>query len=258
MNTTSDRLWDKGASIDALVHRFTVGDDPHWDPQLVHWDCVGSAAHVRTLERAQLADCRRESRASDRGTRGRLTRSPPMADSHHAETGGLPHRHRGPPYAAAAARRGRRCIAPVAERSGCRGHASISAAPRVRLVRRDPVGLRRDCSIAPAATATSPCPATRTCSRPCRRASASGATRTSKDCWNRRAAVSDLLDRLDCCPLGTAAGFGVPISLDRRLTARLLGFSRIQRSPIDVQNVADGWRLSHFAWRPMSVACWRS
>lgn len=49
-------------------------------------------------------------------------------------------------------------------------------------------------------------------------------------------AAFDLLDRLDVCPLGTGAGFGVPLRLDRKYTAALLGFTRIQRNPIDVQN----------------------
>ena len=49
-------------------------------------------------------------------------------------------------------------------------------------------------------------------------------------------AASQLLDQLDCCPLGTGAGYGVPLPLDRGYTAELLGFSRVQRNPIDVQN----------------------
>ena len=48
------RLWDKGGDLDPLVHRFTVGDDPRLDLRLIHFDCLGSAAHARTLERAGL------------------------------------------------------------------------------------------------------------------------------------------------------------------------------------------------------------
>jgi argininosuccinate lyase len=42
--------------------------------------------------------------------------------------------------------------------------------------------------------------------------------------------------RLDRCPLGAAAGFGVPLPIDREYTAELLGFSGVQVSPVDVQN----------------------
>ncbi len=42
---------------------------------------------------------------------------------------------------------------------------------------------------------------------------------------------------IDQSPLGTGAGFGIPVlKIDRRITQKLLGFSRIQRNPIYVQN----------------------
>lgn len=39
----------------------------------------------------------------------------------------------------------------------------------------------------------------------------------------------------DASPLGSAAGFGVPLALDRNLTAKLMGFSRVQRNTLRVQ-----------------------
>ena len=48
------QLWSKDLPLDALVHRFTVGDDPELDLQLLPWDCVGSAAHARMLAKAGL------------------------------------------------------------------------------------------------------------------------------------------------------------------------------------------------------------
>ena len=40
----------------------------------------------------------------------------------------------------------------------------------------------------------------------------------------------------DQSPLGSAAGYGVPIAIDRQYTADLLGFARVQRNVIAVQN----------------------
>ncbi len=42
-------------------------------------------------------------------------------------------------------------------------------------------------------------------------------------------------DEADACPLGSAAGYGVMLPLDRELTARLLGFARVQRNTLRVQ-----------------------
>lgn len=44
-----------------------------------------------------------------------------------------------------------------------------------------------------------------------------------------------LLEALNKNPLGSASGFNSGLPLDKELTAKMLGFSRIQRNPIDVQ-----------------------
>ncbi|HJW09743.1 MAG TPA: lyase family protein, partial [Holophagaceae bacterium] len=45
----ANTLWAKGGQIDEAIHRFTVGQDPVTDLQLLTHDCVGSAAHARML-----------------------------------------------------------------------------------------------------------------------------------------------------------------------------------------------------------------
>lgn len=54
-----------------------------------------------------------------------------------------------------------------------------------------------------------------------------------KDNLKLMAAVLDILDQ---SPLGTAAGYGVPMELDREFTAKALGFSRVQENAIYVQH----------------------
>ena len=44
------------------------------------------------------------------------------------------------------------------------------------------------------------------------------------------------VDMINQSPLGTGAGYGIPMEVDRDYTACLLGFSRVQKSPIYVQN----------------------
>ena len=47
--------------------------------------------------------------------------------------------------------------------------------------------------------------------------------------------AADTLDLIDCNPLGTAAGYGVNLPLDRDHTTQALGFARMQISPIYAQ-----------------------
>jgi argininosuccinate lyase len=44
------------------------------------------------------------------------------------------------------------------------------------------------------------------------------------------------LEIIDQSPSGTGAGYGVPIKIDRKYTAELLGFKKVQENPIYVQN----------------------
>lgn len=48
--------------------------------------------------------------------------------------------------------------------------------------------------------------------------------------------LQEIFTIIDQSPLGTGAGYGLPIKLDRKLTSQLLGFNKIQKNPIYVQN----------------------
>ncbi|MCX7820209.1 MAG: argininosuccinate lyase [Brevinematales bacterium] len=48
--------------------------------------------------------------------------------------------------------------------------------------------------------------------------------------------IKSIYELIDSNPLGSGSGFGVPLELDRDYTAKLLGFSRVQTSPMAVQN----------------------
>lgn len=48
--------------------------------------------------------------------------------------------------------------------------------------------------------------------------------------------LSAVMEILDQSPLGTAAGYGVPMEIDREFTAKELGFSKVQENSIYVQH----------------------
>ena len=57
-----------------------------------------------------------------------------------------------------------------------------------------------------------------------------------------------LLDQVNSNPLGAASGFGVPLPLDREFTAKLLGFTKVQRNPIHTQNSRGRFELKFIRW----------
>ena len=50
------KLWDKNQSVNELVERFTIGRDPEFDLHLARYDIEGSAAHVKMLASIGLID----------------------------------------------------------------------------------------------------------------------------------------------------------------------------------------------------------
>ena len=230
----TNRLWDKGTDLDAVVHRFTVGDDPHWDRYLVHWDCLGSAAHARTLHRAELlTDVELETLlaglteidALDR--EGKFEIPPELEDCHTAIENFLTHE----------------CGEPGGKiHTGRSRNDQVAAAMRLYLRSRTLASLQwlsefvETCLTLIERDGDTPMPGY-THLQPAMPSSVGQWLHAHVEAaLEQMRAAFDLLDRLDACPLGTGAGFGVPLPLDRAYTAKLLGFSRIQRSPIDVQN----------------------
>jgi argininosuccinate lyase len=45
------KLWEKGYTLDHLVETFMTGDDPLLDRALITYDCLGSIAHAKMLEK---------------------------------------------------------------------------------------------------------------------------------------------------------------------------------------------------------------
>jgi argininosuccinate lyase len=48
--------------------------------------------------------------------------------------------------------------------------------------------------------------------------------------------IDSVLSLIDQSPLGTAAGYGIPLEIDRGFTAAELGFAKVQQNPIYTQN----------------------
>ncbi len=228
----TQRLWDKGDSLDTFVHRFTVGDDPQLDRQLAHFDCLGSAAHVHALARLGILTHAEAGRllTSLQACAAEWTRFEipwELEDCHTAIESRLTEEH-GELGRKIHAGRSRNDQVATASRMYMRFYAHAWLDELTRLVDALLTRIESDGDL--------PLPG---------HTHLRAAMPASIGLWlhsviaaatEQQQATLDLLERLDTCPLGTAAGFGSPLPLDRELTARLLGFSRPQANPIDVQN----------------------
>jgi len=228
------RLWEKGLPLDAAMHRFSVGDDPELDKRLLPFDALGSAAHARMLAHTNLMPAK-DAQAlvgalagiAAHARRDELDIDPAQEDCHTAlemlltqQVGDAGKRiHLG---------RSRNDQVILAMRLYMR-EALLGIAAQTAQLANEFIEFARVHAdeIMPGYTHL-------------RRAMPSSfglwAGAFAAGLGEELQALQAVYARLDRCPLGAAAGFGVPLPLDREYLAGLLGFSGVQISPVDVMN----------------------
>jgi argininosuccinate lyase len=242
----SEMLWDKGLPLDEQLHAFTVGDDPLIDLQLLPFDAEGSAAHARMLgecgllpadeAKALVAALRR---LKEQIERGELTITREQEDGHTALEIALT-KELGP--------------------TGGRIHLARSRNDQVQTALRLWMRVRLlDLGEALGTCASAFVDFARTHSftllpgyTHMRRAMPSSwgmwAVALAEGLIEELEQLPVLWSRIDRCPLGAAAGFGAPLKLNRQRSAELLGFSRVQPSPIDVMNSRGRYEQAIATW----------
>ena len=245
MTTNEKPIWDRGDAIDAAMLAFTVGDDWRMDQRLVAHELTGSRVHARALVRAGLIsdeDGARILAGLDELARahraGEWTVEPGDEDVHSAVE--------------------RRLIAAIGE-AGKRLHTGRSrneqVALDVRLWLRDANaetaqlvhGLSAACCAFGAAHGALPIPGYTHLRR---------AMPSSLADWigaHARAFELDLEEllharrRAACCPLGSGAGYGVPLALERAFEARELGFEAPEEPVTAVQHARGRAELAYLS-----------
>jgi argininosuccinate lyase len=234
MRLDGTTLWAKDLPLDVAIHRFTVGEDPDTDLTLLPWDALGSAAHAKMLAATGLlspsdaaALIRGLKRIANLARQHAFPIPPHMEDGHTAIEADLT-----------------RNLGTVGQRIHLGRSRNDQVILAFRLYLRDALlklGLRvSDLANAFLAFARNhqeiPLPGYTHLRRAMPSSFGMWAAAFAEGLLEELDALQSVYQRLDRCPLGSAAGFGVPLPIDRELTARLLGFSKVQRSPIDVQN----------------------
>lgn len=215
-------------SIDPEVLKFTVGDDPELDLRLVEWDCYGTAAHVIMLSRmkADFTIVSREDRINvvrqlakirDSARAGTFKITPEDQDCHLAIERTLTE-----------------ALGEVGKRIHTGRSRNDQSATAIRMFLREELD-RTVFDTLDLAEALAKFGRRFGLTPMVGRTHLQPAMPSSVGAW-ASAWAEELLDGVgivesaralaDRCPLGSAASYGVPLPINRNLTARLLGFSR--------------------------------
>jgi argininosuccinate lyase len=213
---------------------YTVGDDRIWDARLLRWDVLGSLGHVEGLRAARLisgAD-RQRLRAGLRAAlvaaeRGRLRIGPEHEDVHSAVEDWLTRRVPG-----------------VGERLHTGRSRNDQIACDIRLYLKDTLLALHAEALVLAEALVAFAARHRTALWPGythhRRAMPSSAglwaLAFAEGLLDTVEALPAVWTGVDRSPLGSAAGYGVPLPLRRELTARALGFGGVDHAVTAVQN----------------------
>lgn len=224
------KLWQKGSQSDKRVEEYTVGDDWILDRELVKYDCLGSIAHAKMLRKiGVLTDTELDRLVTvlqEIIDQGGLEILPEQEDCHTAienhltgklgKVGEKIHTARSRNDQVLTALR----LYYLHKIGDCRDASNIFISELRRLSDRD---------------GDTPMPGYTHMRK---------AMPSSVALWSE-AFIESMEDNLvlltsseklmDQSPLGTAAGYGVPLKIDRKFMSNELGFSRIQNNPIYAQ-----------------------
>ena len=247
------KLWDKGVKLNAQVEAFTVGDDYLLDRRLVKHDCAASLAHAKMLCKAGLLK-KAELASLETGLAEIL-----RLDGE----GAFPIKKEDEDCHTAIENK----LTELCGEAGKKIHTARSRNDQVltalRLYEKEALGglraglaaLRRALAAAQKRQGSLPLPGYTHMRR---------AMPTTVGTWLgcfADAADDDIrmadfiLDLIDQSPLGSAAGYGVPVlNINKDLTASLMGFGSVMKNPIYAQLSRSKFEatIAHFCSQVMS------
>ncbi|MBN1686473.1 MAG: argininosuccinate lyase [Spirochaetales bacterium] len=239
------KIWQKNYTLNALVEEFTVGSDYLLDADLVVADCLGSIAHARMLEKIGILTAAERQSVEDElkviareGQDGRFIIKREEEDCHTAienrltetvgEAGKKIHTGRSRndqvltalrlyerSFLLELARRGVKTVLCLTDFAAEHRDLPMPGLTHMRIAMPSSVGL--------------------------------WAGAFAEEVLGHLSLLPAIYDLVDQCPLGSAASYGVPLPLDREMTAGLLGFSRVQNNVLYAANSrsgTEGWILT--------------
>lgn len=228
------KLWQKNYSLNKQVEKFTVGDDYKIDQKLVKYDCLASIAHAKMLNKIGIltkTECNKliavlnEIIKSD--GRGEFVIKQEDEDCHTAIENYLIKKLRsiGKKIHTARSRNDQILTAlRLYYKDEIKGIVQlVDELVKVLISFKDKHG-------------TVEMPGYTHMRKAMPSSVGMWAESFIESMYDNKTLLLDMAKLVDQSPLGTGAGYGLPIEVDRKLTAELLGFKKIQKNPIYVQN----------------------
>jgi len=240
-------LWSPvGRNVDELMLSYTVGDDRHWDARLLPWDVLGSLGHVEELKASKLLSAE-EYKQLRTGLRaglaavqhGHLKIGAQHEDAHTAVEDWLTKR-----------------LGKTGERLHTGRSRNDQIACDLRLYLKAALLDVHDAAAGLVAALTDFAQTNSDALWPGythqRRAMPSSAglwaAAFAEGLIDTLESLPALWARVDRCPLGSAAGYGVPLPLKRAVAARALGFAAPEHNVALVQNSRGKLEAAVLAW----------
>ena len=231
---TTMKLWEKQYDLNKQVENYTVGDDYILDQRLIRYDCLASIAHAKmlgkigVLKKFEIQKLRKELDTVVRlDKQGKFKILREQEDCHTAIENHLT-KKLGDLGKKIHTARSRNDQVLTALRLYYRDELNVCKKLMEEYIRTIKIFIQKYGKIKwPGYTHT-------------RKAMPSSIARWGNafiDSMKDNLKVIDFALRLiDQSPLGTGAGYGIPLKVDRHFTARLLGFKKLQENPIYTQN----------------------
>ena len=227
------KLWDKGYDLNKTIESYTVGNDPILDKQLIYYDCIASIAHTKMLGKMGLLTkteamylVQELKHIIDLDKKGEFPITQDQEDCHTAIEMFLTN-----------------SLGDVGKKIHTARSRNDQVLTALRLYYKDQInninqlieGLIYSISSFTSDHGNIQFPGYTHMQR---------AMPSSFDLWGT-AFLDSMKDNLllldtvnklvDQSPLGTAAGYGVPLNIDREFTAKELGFSSVQNNSVYTQ-----------------------
>lgn len=228
----SDKLWG-GAGLDPRIERFTVGTDHLLDSRLVPYDCLGSIAHARMLGKVGLLDGPDVEKLVQAlqdlltiSREGQFTIRPDQEDCHTAIEQWLVDR-----------------LGDVGKRIHLGRSRNDQVLTALRLyykgslqaLRKEVQGLAQTVRNFAGRHQQTGMPGFTHMRKAMPSTVAIWAGALADSLSDDDVLLVAALKLVDQSPLGSGAGYGVPLPLDLAMTARELGFAKVQENPVYVQ-----------------------